>query len=167
MKKTITLLCLLILVSGCSPIFNRLDEHISRTENVLDEEIPLDLWEKIEDNSKSKSDLDYIKYSYYEIGNKYTSEPRYYLRESYSKFWETNVTEIWEGTADRPSSVQNYMLKLVLIKSGRFSEEDIISVNTYCGITPHQYLKVRVDNEWIDVDVWDKEQPHKFGELTC
>jgi hypothetical protein len=157
----------LILLNGRSHLFNKMDGHLAQTKNVLDKDIPQDMWEKIKTNNKSETKLDYLKYSYYEVGNRYTSEPRYYLREPYSKFWVTDVKEIWEGTADRPSTVQNYMLKLLLVKSGKFSEEDIVGINMYYGITPHQYLKVKINGEWIDVDVWDKEQPHKFGELTC
>jgi hypothetical protein len=172
MREKITLASIfvtcLILLSGCSPIFDRMDRHLAQTRDISDEDMPADLREKIAENNRSETKMDYLKKSCQEISDRYTSRPRYYLREPISGFWETNVTKIWEGTADRPSTVQNYMLKLLLTKSGRFTEEDIITVNTYCGITPHQYLKVRVDGgEWVAVDVWDKERPHAFGELTC
>tara|TARA_Y100000310_G_scaffold16508_1_gene16443 strand:+ start:247 stop:690 length:444 start_codon:yes stop_codon:yes gene_type:complete len=147
-----------------------MNEHISHTSEVKDEEIPQEMMDIINENNKAKTDLDYLKYAYYEIGSRYSSKPYYYLREQYSEIYETNVTEIWEGTSDRPSTIQNYMLKLMLIKSGRFTEDDIKVVNTRCGNilrTPHQYLQVKVDDRWINVDVWDMEKPHKFGELTC
>jgi len=171
MKRRIILVLIILIwilasISGYFFIFNKMHKHLAQTENVLDKDVPLDLWEKIKSN-KSESKLDYLKYIYDEIGNKYTSRPRYYLREPFNKFFETNVSEIWEGTPDRPSTIQNYMLKLILIKSGRFIESDIVIINTYCVITPHQYLKVRLDKEWVNVDLWDREKPHEFGELTC
>ena len=54
----------------------------------------------------------------------------------------------------------NYLLRLLLVKSGFFKEKDIQQVLTVnYGFSPHQYLKI----DDIDVDVWGKTRKISFG----
>lgn len=115
-------------------------------------------------NTTANSDLDFLKKAYDVVNTKFSSETRYYLRVLPTKFFERDLQEIWEGTSDRPCNVQNYMLKTMLINSGRFKKEDIKLVDSLCKTTPHQYLKVKVDGIWIDVDPWGADHGIKFGE---
>lgn len=59
----------------------------------------------------------------------------------------------------------DYLLRFILIKSGKFAEEDIfLSIQWIGGWFPHQYLTVKVSkNKTINVDLWGKRYGIKFG----
>ena len=48
----------------------------------------------------------------------------------------------------------NYVLRVLLLKSGKFSEEDIKLKYTWINLSPHQYLKVNVGGRWVNADPW-------------
>tara|TARA_Y100000310_G_C20107585_1_gene545627 strand:+ start:52 stop:555 length:504 start_codon:yes stop_codon:yes gene_type:complete len=115
-------------------------------------------------NTDLNSDSEFLKKTYDMINAKFSSKEKYYLRALPTKFFERDLQEIWEGTDDRPCNIQNYVLKTILINSGRFKKEDIEFADSLCRITPHQYLKVKVEGIWIDVDLWGADHGIKFGE---
>jgi hypothetical protein len=53
-----------------------------------------------------------------------------------------------------PCTSLNYLVRIFLIKSGRFIEEDIKVKTVPLNFFIHQYLQVKVDGKWIDVDPW-------------
>lgn len=48
--------------------------------------------------------------------------------------------------------IQNYLLRVILVKSGYFSDDDIQVKFVVFNFFTHQYLKVKVGEKWIDVD---------------
>jgi hypothetical protein len=49
-------------------------------------------------------------------------------------------------------NVQNYLLRVLLVKGGWFGENDVQVKTTILNFFTHQYLKVKVGEKWIDVD---------------
>ena len=62
----------------------------------------------------------------------------------------------------------NYLLRILLIKSGHFTEDDIQLKQVLCwGFSPHQYLSIRVaENKYINIDPWAKIYGIKFGDYA-
>ena len=59
----------------------------------------------------------------------------------------------------------NYLLRVLLIKSGKFKEKDIGLVDIFhMPFSIHQYLVVRVGKKWVDVDVWYSKLGVPFGQ---
>ena len=61
----------------------------------------------------------------------------------------------------------NYLLRVSLIKSGFFDEEDIkLRWSFVRYISPHQYMSIAVGDKVIDVDLWGKAQGIEFGDYA-
>ncbi len=62
----------------------------------------------------------------------------------------------------------NWLLKILLVGSGWFSEDDIRERWTLIwGISPHQYLTVRLkEGRVLHVDVWGRTYGVPFGDYA-
>ena len=61
----------------------------------------------------------------------------------------------------------NYLLRILLINSGKFKEEDIkhkFSLIYY--LSPHQYMQVKTEKGWTDVDPWGAKYGLKLGQYA-
>jgi hypothetical protein len=75
-----------------------------------------------------------------------------------------DIEKIWAARGFMPCNVHNYLLRIFLIKSKLFREDEIRIRYTTIWFNIHQYSKVRIGKEWIDVDVWGKKFGVLFGE---
>ena len=65
------------------------------------------------------------------------------------------ANRLWKQPGVMHCTQQNYLLRIFLIKSGKFKEADIKQkLVMYKKISPHQYLQIRVGNQWISADPW-------------
>jgi hypothetical protein len=111
--------------------------------------IPDELQNEIgELNKKSSTDEEFVKNAYLYITHKY-----------YSGRFKTlvNARFAFDDPFSHPHGylpchLQNYILKIILIKSGRFGSRDIKSITVFLNFFIHQYLKVKVNGKWIFVD---------------
>ena len=62
---------------------------------------------------------------------------------------------------------QNFLLRTVLVKSGRFSEDDIRIRTVPLNLFIHQYLQVKVENKWIYVDPWSHFRGIPLGKKSA
>ncbi|MFP4515109.1 MAG: hypothetical protein ACLFNO_03855 [Parcubacteria group bacterium] len=60
----------------------------------------------------------------------------------------------------------NYLLRMLLVKSKWFTEEDIkLKFSCVYYMVPHQYLKIKLsENEYMNVDPWGYDLGVKFGD---
>lgn len=58
---------------------------------------------------------------------------------------------------------QNFILRSMLIASGRFSDSDIRLVNMPFNFFIHQYLQIKIGKKWFNVDPWAKSIGIPFG----
>lgn len=82
---------------------------------------------------------------------------------TYFPFWRLfwSIERSWQHTGFLQCTGQNNILRTLLIKSGHFKESDIVPTWTRCWfISPHQYLRVKIDGKWVAVDVWSS---HVYG----
>ena len=116
---------------------------------------------------KRLTDLQFVKEAYELINKRYVSETRGVLKNPFNIF-ENGVFEIWYNKKYQPCSNQNYILKIFLIKSRRFTEEDIKSkIDTKYIIWPHQFLKIKIRKKWYEVDLWGADHKIPFGQHFC
>ena len=135
--------------------------------DVIPANIP-DEMQKIVDalNNESKSDMDFLQKAYDTVNSRYTSPSMGYFKEP-QKLFMKNLDNIWNSQGYFPCDKQNYILKVMLVKSHWFNETDVKETFTSCIITPHYYLKIKLNNNsYIDADMWGADHGYKLGEHT-
>ncbi|MBU1000149.1 hypothetical protein KKE78_01990 [Patescibacteria group bacterium] len=76
------------------------------------------------------------------------------------KAFETDPNKLWLQTGFMHCTHQNFLLRVLLIKSNWFPKEDIqLGYSLVWHISPHQYLKIKMNNKFIAADPWN----HGFG----
>lgn len=92
-----------------------------------------------------------------------TKRHRGYRFRTYIFFWkilEANPNKLWQRTGFMHCTQQNFLLSVLLIKSGWFSEKDLqLGHSLVWYISPHQYLKVKINDTVIAADPWN----YRFG----
>lgn len=90
------------------------------------------------------------------------SRPQTYLR-----LWDlfrSDLTNVWQRGGFCHCTQQNELIRQMLLKTGKFSEKQ---VRTKWGLThyisPHQWLQVNLDGNWVDVDAWGRHFDVPFG----
>ena len=117
-------------------------------------------------DNESKSDIDFLQKAYDIVNSRYTSPSMGYLKEPQRLFMK-NLDNIWTSQGYLPCDKQNYVLKVMLVKSRWFNETDIKEIFTSCIITPHYYLKIKLNNNsYIAADMWGADHGYKLGEHT-
>jgi hypothetical protein len=57
----------------------------------------------------------------------------------------------------------NLMLRIFLVRSKLFTEDEVRVKYTVMNINTHQYLQVKAEDNWINIDVWGKKYNIPFG----
>jgi hypothetical protein len=90
--------------------------------------------------------------------------------KTFSKLYDlvsTSTEDLWNRTGFVHCTNQNYLLTLLLVSTGKFSEDEIKPKWTFIWFcSPHQYLKVKVNDEYINVDCWARHYGIKFGKYA-
>lgn len=119
----------------------------------------LDLQRAIEHVKHASSKKDALDRAFELIVTRYQG----YRFRTYIYFWkafEADPNKLWKRVGFMHCTHQNFLLRLLLIKSGWFLEEDILlGYSLVWDISLHQYLKIKVDNKVIAADPWN----HRFG----
>ncbi len=100
-----------------------------------------------------------------------TEKFRGYRFRTYTKIhlaFETNLGKLWQRTGFTHCHTMNYLLRVLLIKSGWFDDDDIkLKYSLVWYISPHQYLRVMVgENKYLNVDVWNHHYGKRFGDYA-
>lgn len=111
-------------------------------------------------NNESDSDKEFVYNCYSFITSKYYgNKVKTFIDFSYAF---QDIFSHKDGYL--PCTVQNELLRIMLIRSGRFQEKDIRIAVTFFDFFIHQYLLVKVQSDWIPVDPWSHFLGRKFGE---
>ncbi len=65
-----------------------------------------------------------------------------------------DIRYLWKKKGFLPCTQFCHLLRIFLVKSGLFREEDIKIHHMFHSFSIHQYLLVRVDKRWMPVDLW-------------
>lgn len=129
-------------------------------QSKVTEKIPKELLSEIKKISLiSKNNLEFLKNSYdFLTRNYYGSKVELFTK------WRYAFDGIFtHKTGFIPCNVFNELLRVFLIKSGRFEDNDIRKRVTLLNFFIHQYLQVNIDGKWIDVDMEYKNMDVPFG----
>jgi hypothetical protein len=77
-----------------------------------------------------------------------------------------DINKLWEREYMQCTGLC-YLLRILLIKSRHFREEDIKHRISWCfGFFPHVFLSVRTNKGWVNVDPWGRAVGIHFGDYT-
>lgn len=137
------------------------------TQKDLPDKLPSDLQATIKVLSKIKDREEVVRQTYDIVTKKYFGRRRetfWNLR----KMFETDIARIWREKGFYQCTTQNYLIRLLLVKSGQFQENEIKQKNTLIWFfSPHQYLQIEVaDNRYIYVDPWSRAYGIKYDDFA-
>ena len=131
----------------------------------IPEKLPKEMQLIVNKLKKSRNKYDCLRKAYYVLSRK----NRGYKLRTYTRLPELficNVNKLWKKKGFMHCTNINYLLRILLVKSGFFNEKDIKSKWTLIGyFSPHQYLKIRLNkNKFVNIDVWAKPYGIKLGD---
>ena len=105
---------------------------------------------------KTKTKRECLKKAYDIITSKYRGgRVETYLR--FHQLFMHDPQKLWKRKGFLHCTQQNYLLRVLLIKSGKFHDDDIQLKLTSIWGSPHQYLRVSLsERKSLDVDCWSK-----------
>ncbi len=138
---------------------------LSKTK--IPEKLPAEM-QRVVDDLKQSSNQEECLQKAYEI---MTSRYRGYKLRTYTRFFNIftfNVDKLWNDKGFIHCHNANYLLRILLVKSGFFENKDLKNKWTltwYLAI--HQYLKIKMSKgENVNVDVWGVAYGIKFGDYA-
>ncbi|OYT31462.1 hypothetical protein DRJ22_02085 [Candidatus Woesearchaeota archaeon] len=144
----------------CIPFFLKKGE--------IPKNLPSGLEKEVKILSKTKSKLECLKKAFKFIcDNFYGKSILFFLK--FPRLFVADVFKLWNfrfgvGDGFLHCTQHNFLLRILLIKSKKFSEEDIRLIDyVRRPFGFHQLLQVNVGGRWIDVDTYFFHSGFSFG----
>ena len=138
--------------------------HLGFMKSAIPEKVPTEFEIIIQDiNTQAKDNLDFLKKSYEYVTNQYHGSRTLTVLH----FWYAFQNPILHKPGFLPCTGQNFLLRVMLVKSGRFNYKEIEVKTIPLNLFIHQYLKVKVGNDWIDVDPWSYFLRKNLGQKSA
>jgi len=126
--------------------------------------IPKDMQNVVNRLKKSKSKEDCLKKAYDILYKKYQG---CHIFTRFFDLFVTDLHKLWNKNGCAHCTNLNYLLRVLLVKSGFFKDEDIKLKLTLIYISPHQYLKIMLSkNKFIHIDPWGAKHKIKLGDYA-
>lgn len=121
--------------------------------------------QKITDElKKSPSKEECLKKAYGILISRY----RGHRVETYTKLFDVlkhDIATLWDKSGFLHCTNLNYLLRALLVRSDFFTEDEMRLRWTHIWyVSPHQYVQVKIDDKWINVDIWAYAYGIKFGD---
>ncbi len=138
--------------------------YINFQQNKIPQELPQDLKGAINDlRGLNKENV--LKKVYTILAEKYKGNRIKTYTRCYQLF-NFNLEKLWNQKGFMYCTAINYIFKIILLNSG-FKAKDIrLKWTQIWYMTPHQYLQIRINEEWINIDVWSVFLGTKFGDYS-
>lgn len=137
--------------------------HLGFVKKTIPEQIPRSLEVVINTyTTTAKTNLEFLELAYQYVTQRHTGSRVKTVTQWYKAF----VDIYTQNPGFLPCTGQNYLLRTMLIKSGRFTEDDIKVKVVPLNFFIHQYLLVSVDGTNIVVDPWSHFLGKKLGEAS-
>ncbi|MBD3354496.1 hypothetical protein GF361_00760 [Candidatus Woesearchaeota archaeon] len=126
----------------------------------------------------SENKYDYAKALFFEVEKKYTSPIRQYLLEPWKVFIIKDFEYFWNQPDDSyaDSNIQGRIYRKLLLKSGRFTSEEVIIHQSFCSNSPHLLVKINYPERGTPIwaDLWavdnfpgvESNKTYEFGMRT-
>jgi hypothetical protein len=129
----------------------------------IPDDLPQDVEDIIEGLKRSRTKEGCAKKAYDILSERYRGYRAYTYLRLFDLF-HSDVGYLWSRKGFLHCNNLNYLLRILLIRSGMFSESDIVLKWTRIWVfSPHQYLRVRIGRRWTDIDLWGKAYGIPFG----
>jgi hypothetical protein len=129
--------------------------------------IPKSMQQRITILKKTKTQTACTKKAYGFLSTKYHGNRiNTYLK--LHELFQSDINTLWKKKGFLHCTNINYLLRILLIKSGHFADQDLQPTWTLTWfISPHQYLKVKLKNKKkIDIDLWAKIYGTPYGKYA-
>jgi hypothetical protein len=138
--------------------------HSGFEEEKIPEKLPETMLEKIREIKSRASDAErFLNLTYDYLGEKYRSERFNTIFKFHYLF--KSLDQAWQMSGFMPCTISNYFLKIFLVKSGWFEETDIRRRYVFVNFVPHQYLKVKINDKWLDIDVGENNEACRLANI--
>lgn len=132
----------------------------------LPQELPEEMKMTINELSRSASQEECLKKAYAVMTARFHG-----LRgTTYFLFWRLfikDAAKLWKQKGFMQCTNLNYLMRILLVKSGFFSEEDIeLKWTAIWYFSPHQYLRIRLGGKFVNIDIWGRHAGIEFGDYT-
>lgn len=136
--------------------------HAGFKEEIIPEQIPETMADKINEfKDRAESREEFLNLAYDYLGSRYCSERLNTILKFNYLF--KRLDEIWLLEGYIPCTMSNYLLKIFLVKSGWFKEGDLRRRHVFVNFIIHQYLQVKLGDNWLNVDVGEKQRGLPLG----
>lgn len=130
--------------------------HLGFKEDSIPERIPESMLAKINEiKNQSGGPEQFLNLAYDYLGSRFRSERLNTILKL--DYLYKSPEQAWQMNGYLPCTISNYLLKIFLVKSDFFRLEDIKARVVFLNFVPHQYLQVKVNGRWLDVDVGKKQ----------
>jgi hypothetical protein len=75
-----------------------------------------------------------------------------------------DIDWVWKHRGFVHCTQQNLMLRIFLVRSGYFSDDDIRLRHTFFWLDIHQYMQLKLNGQWVNVDPWATFRGKPIGE---
>lgn len=125
--------------------------HLGFRKNALPAELPAEFAAMVRRiDTEAADDFDFLKRAYAYVTSTYSGS----RIRTLGNFWVAFEDPINHVPGFLPCTCQNYILRTLLVKSGRFQESEIQVKVVPLNLFIHQYLCVKIGSDTIDVDPW-------------
>jgi len=83
------------------------------------------------------------------------------------KLYESDPNKLWERKGHTHCTQLNYLLRLMLVRSGHLKDSDIkFGYSLVFYISPHQYLLVTINDKEVALDPWNYDLGASVGKYA-
>jgi len=127
--------------------------------------IPASMQKEVDKLKKCKSKEICVKQAYDLLKKRFKG----YLLNTWIRIYELpnrNLDKIWNKKMLLCTHL-NWLLKILLVKSGHFKETDIeLKWTLVFFVSPHQYVIIRIGKKLLRVDPWGSKHGVEFGKVA-
>ncbi len=129
--------------------------------------IPRGMQDVVDVLKESKTKMECLRRAYDILSERYHGH-RFKTYTHLSELFSSDLLLLWNRRGFLHCTNLNYLLKILLVKSELFKDEDIYFRWTAIWfISPHQYVTVKINEaDKVNVDLWGKIYGIPFGEYA-
>ncbi|MFH1590294.1 MAG: glycosyltransferase family 39 protein [archaeon] len=113
---------------------------------------------------KHKGKQEFLEASYAFLSKKFYGS-RLQTVTKFPRVFSRNISKIYSCGGFQFCTQLNLILRHFLIRSGKFSEDDIRYRHTFYLFNIHQHLEIRVKDNWLPADLWGAHLGVPVGEI--
>lgn len=144
--------------------FSFIDPWVKRPMILAPEDLPEEMIFLAQEIAKQPTQREALRCAYDALSKKYRGY-RILTFLRLDRFFITDIDTLWQKSGFLHCNHMNYLLRIILVMSGKFAPEAIEAHWTQIWIfSPHQYLVITLESgEEVEIDLWGKVYGVPFG----